>query len=79
MFIFCRLKINYDSHEFIFEIDTVANNYSNPRQVILTPPEIQKVKHQICYSFYVPCAENIIMIKNHRIREILIKGLSSEN
>jgi hypothetical protein len=27
VFIFCRLKINHDSHGFILESGTVANNY----------------------------------------------------
>jgi hypothetical protein len=27
MFIFRRLKINHDSHEFILELGTIGNNY----------------------------------------------------
>ncbi len=28
MFIFCRLKINHDSHEFILKSGTIVNNYN---------------------------------------------------
>jgi hypothetical protein len=28
VYFLCRLKINHDSHEFILEFGTVANNYA---------------------------------------------------
>jgi hypothetical protein len=30
---FCRLKINHDSHEFILEIGTIANNTYHAKSI----------------------------------------------
>jgi hypothetical protein len=46
MFNFRRLKINYESHEFILDSGTVANTYAYPTKITLT--HLQNLKASFC-------------------------------
>jgi hypothetical protein len=64
VFIFCRLKINHDFHEFILESGTIPNNYSyieTNQKLFLEPSSSKELK--ICFKILSRAKKGLVVKK----------------